>query len=605
MNEKFELSTVENLLSEAKLEKLKEICCNEDNRLKVIESSMEIFKSVFTHFLEHKTSDEDRDVIKHLYSYLAEVANAKDMVYAVLEYLDPSSDLDAFDLLMPCLTIICRKTLKTDIKHIRNTIGMSLSSITYYGESINMPNYESAPSSQPNSDESKLYRFMDTAVSLASTILKDLLDQKADEARDFSGVIREFFAFGAELLCLLVNLDMDKLLYVEVDRSSRNRAPSYNQPYKENFDLTILKDGDSCGERVVDILLQTHSACHLLNDTSWSSLVDWSDADEHAVKRLQSRGCLFYLLIVCKLKCKRFPKIFTSKYIFCRCLPSISSMVKSQHTPCIYKALKLCHSLVDGIEPVSLVLSDFKKNEIKEMLSVLSKVAYDNPSTSVRSDSIRLIAVLLERFQWLDRFILLKDLLLQSEHAGIISYLTVYLKDKIQQVLRQNSPTSSSPAYQHFLRHVGMMEILDFIYELPGGHECDILVHYPRITASLSLLTILVKLDVNDETNILQRVSSIEKNYLSPLINGLNLSKMQMDEEIRKARSESLEEQQTQMEINGSSLISLPVEERVQILQGTICQFEMMQFNCVTVQQHIDDRTTKKNRRVHRSSCVQ
>ena len=41
--------------------------------------------------------------------------------------------------------------------------------------------------------------------------------------------------FGAELLCLLVNLDMDKLLYVEVDRSSRNRAPSYNQPYKENF----------------------------------------------------------------------------------------------------------------------------------------------------------------------------------------------------------------------------------------------------------------------------------------------------------------------------------------------------------------------------------
>ena len=35
---------------------------------------------------------------------------------------------------------------------------------------------------------------MDTAVSLASTILKDLLDQKADEARDFSGVIREFFA---------------------------------------------------------------------------------------------------------------------------------------------------------------------------------------------------------------------------------------------------------------------------------------------------------------------------------------------------------------------------------------------------------------------------
>ena len=66
---------------------------------------MEIFPVVMNHYLNNETTSEQVEVIADVLLQITRLSRGREILISILEFVDPMYDLNAFEMVAPCLKI--------------------------------------------------------------------------------------------------------------------------------------------------------------------------------------------------------------------------------------------------------------------------------------------------------------------------------------------------------------------------------------------------------------------------------------------------------------------------------------------------------------------
>lgn len=377
-------------------------------------------------------------------------------------------------------------------------------------------------------------------------------------------------------------------LNVEIDFKE-----SYNTECPENGEQLVA---DVC-RKVVSIILKIHSAWKLYTTVKWKLLLDKQQrisSEEEDKKLQQSKACLFYLMLAQENELDSFPQVIDPVYAFILSVPCIATLLHSKNPPTNHQGLSLCRCTCNRLEELSLRISDIsqilscKKNPVYDVFNHSCSIALHCPSKTLRQRATQLITKLLDKFIWKDRCHIVLTLLQTVTHSGLLGYLIGYYKDKMSEVLKEDSPEESKV----FLRQDNSTKFMDIILSLPHRSETDLLEEYDRLMASLNCLRFIFLRDKKKQTLVWERKRSIEKDFISELICGLNLSRMHFKDEM-KLIDQKKKGKDGNRQSNNLGLSSFPSENRRSVIQSALYSFDMMQGVCSRLQQILDETLTE------------
>ncbi|XP_013380309.1 glomulin isoform X1 [Lingula anatina] len=290
-------------------------------------------------------------------------------------------------------------------------------------------------------------------------------------------------------------------------------------------------------------------------------------------------SCFAYLLFCENVGIDKFPSVFTHPYVFESNIVFMCVMMHKTHSVVIEKGVALAETLVKRIpkgewEPEILESKDFAI-----FVDYITRVLINCPVQDLRSRALKLIPIIVSRFNAYGRSQCLFLMLNKAARPGHQGYIIQLIKDEIHANLQSPSPSEafSARALQKFYNLV-------FAFPEEGPHT-DLLSQSDRVMAVLNFFRYLILRDPShvNVTGIWNVVDQIEKVYIAPLLHGFKMSKNHIEAELkmmqqglynRKVRDDKGAD--VGIAIAGTLLPSMPKSQKMQVLQVGLNTFEMM-----------------------------
>jgi len=584
-------SVLTNFSSEnGSLRNLYGLCKLKENKAEVLENSMELFKVLMNHYLTNETSLEDIEYIQKCFDFLVEIESPKVMVYSIMDFIIPQYDLEAFYLVFPYLKTVCLKLLIIDEKYDDFILEKAFSQIIYYSGSLNMPNYSSVcnnPGSKPD------YKYQESIIFKFIQNCTDFVDEILDVSSNLCKKVKKIvFIFCADLMRILCEIDFDG----ELKRKASSK--SITTPYKKEKvqpKVGNLKAVNSSGYRVVKRLVRMFSRLEanwsLLHKNSWKKFLDEGLCNEEDLisRRHFASGCFFYFIINCNINIEYFPQIIQHKFRLYSVLPSIYTMLNSDVAAIQYKGIQLSLFTFSNIENLELVNSqvcellskDFgdEFDVICKLLMRLSCLALlgDKYFKCITSQVIRMIPIIINKFQWSDRYNFIYMFLKDCENSSVVDFIISYYKDKIHEILSVNCLNEE---HKRFISTSNTDKIFEKIFELPENYEFLLLQYHHRFMAALNLVYYLLRRDTNNLTGILNKINQIEKSFISPIILSLQTTQKLVDESHNKEAAGERANIKSREELERYDHMNMMVENN--------SIFDLLFETCISVNQLIE-----------------
>jgi len=308
-----------------------------------------------------------------------------------------------------------------------------------------------------------------------------------------------------------------------------------------------------------------------------------------------SVAVLYYLILAEHIQLNEVPCIYSPLYIFQRCLYLIVLLMKYSEELVVHKGLLLANAVLAMLSDGSVPCDVLESPTHREFVESLSKVMIYCEVEDFRKSAVLVLRNYLFKFDAKGQYLLMSNLAAAVNHAGILGYLTMLLKDMIINALN----TAVMPPY--FTGKI-LYDLISKYCSLEHGAETDLVENVDQIVSALNLIRFLALRDRENRTGMWDYVEYLEKSLLQPVRVGLKLSRahyklklQDLEEEKKVVRNDKgfINKSDVIITVGGQQLPNLPHENKVAVIMSALNAFDLMESLLIRVDECIDSGRSK------------
>jgi hypothetical protein len=308
-----------------------------------------------------------------------------------------------------------------------------------------------------------------------------------------------------------------------------------------------------------------------------------------------SVAVLYYLILAEHIKLNEVPCVYSPLYVFQRCLYLIVLLMKYSEELIVHKGLLLTNAVLAVLSEGSVPCSVLESPIHREFVESLSKIMIYCEVEDFRKSAVLALRKYLFKFDVKGQYLLMSNLATAVNHAGILGYLTMLLKDMIINAL-------NSAVMPPYFRGKILYDLISKYCSLEHGAETDLVENVDQIVSALNLIRFLALRDRENRTGMWDYVEFLEKSLLEPLREGIKLSRAHY-----KLKLKDLEEEKKVVmngkglnnksdviiTVGGQQLPNLPNENKVAVIMSALNAFDLMESLLTRVSECIDSGPSK------------
>ena len=308
-----------------------------------------------------------------------------------------------------------------------------------------------------------------------------------------------------------------------------------------------------------------------------------------------SVAVLYYLILAEHIQLSKVPCVYSPLYIFQRCLYLIVLLMKYSEDLVVHKGLLLANAVLAMLSEGSVPCDVLESPTHREFVESLSKVMIYCEVEDFRKSAVLVLRNYLFKFDAKGQYLLMSNLATAVNHAGILGYLTMLLKDMIINALN----TAVMPPY--FTGKV-LYDLISKYCSLEHGAETDLVENVDQIVSALNLIRFLALRDRENRTGMWDYVEFLEKSLLQPVRVGLKLSRahyklklQDLEEEKKVVKKDKgfINKSDVIITVGGQQLPNLPHENKVAVITSALNAFDLMESLLIRVDECIDSGRSK------------
>ncbi|XP_015189297.1 PREDICTED: glomulin-like [Polistes dominula] len=297
----------------------------------------------------------------------------------------------------------------------------------------------------------------------------------------------------------------------------------------------------------------------------------------------------FYLLIEEKFWVK-LPQVYHPYYIFESGIFLVGYLVDRHHIKLIKKAFIFIEVLLKRLKKMSVGPNALELEIYTHLLEKIVKVMVYCESYEERKRASSIFEkYILYAFNMEARYSIILHLYYRSHHSGVLGLVTGLVKTSIIESLQ------TTPRCTYFFGN-NLESLLKHACNLAHGSATDLIEISDEIIAGLNLLRFLIIRDRSNETGIWDMINTLEKNFLKPLRQGIDLSKAHWRTKIKDLEEVKNNKFHISNEIEGTNVIltvgnqnlpAMPVEQKLQISHQILCGLDVMESLLIRIDECI------------------
>uniref|UniRef100_A0A1B0GC63 non-specific serine/threonine protein kinase n=1 Tax=Glossina morsitans morsitans TaxID=37546 RepID=A0A1B0GC63_GLOMM len=229
----------------------------------------------------------------------------------------------------------------------------------------------------------------------------------------------------------------------------------------------------------------------------------------------------YYMILVEEIDKGKVYLVYNPMFVFESSLYLAHELMSSDEPPLQQKGLKLVECLLKQLGNSEIPAVFLEIDLYKSFCQTLCNLVAYSSVTYMRQTGVRILRQYILQFDDEGKYSVLKNLMRSVRHHGITGYLAIIYKDLVANALA-NPAISQLPKTLsgHDFRTIFERHICC----LANGVETDILEYSDKIISSLNALRFSALKDYSNLTGFWNFIDDLNKNYLRPLREALNLS---------------------------------------------------------------------------------
>ncbi|KAI9583700.1 hypothetical protein GQX74_005448 [Glossina fuscipes] len=315
----------------------------------------------------------------------------------------------------------------------------------------------------------------------------------------------------------------------------------------------------------------------------------------------------YYMILVEGIDKDKIYLVYNPMFVFESTLYLAHELMGNDEPPLQQKGLKLVDCLLKQLGNAEIPAVFLEIDLYKSFCQTLCNLVAYSSLTYLRQTGVRILRQYILQFDDEGKYSVLKNLMRSVRHHGITGYLAIIYKDLVANALTNPaiSQLPSTLSGQHFRtifeRHICC---------LANGVETDILEYSDKIISSLNALRFFALKDYTNLTGFWNFIDDLNKNYLRPLREALNLSiahyksELKHIENVTDAKEEV--EQREQLELLDISIanekssrikhdLELNRQQKMCILNQNLCTFDLITSLLARVTECIENPSLRPN----------
>ena len=527
-------------LSQGQYQRVKNVILDRNNIATVKEKGMEIITEVCLHLNDDGTvwSAEMEECCEFSLLMVAQLSNPKEVLLSLQEQVDLFGESSRFKiLLLPFQAVLLRLPDKKC-----NLLNMTLATIGEHVKHLPGPD------------------IFDTLLEGDERLLLDT-EPRVQCISDIYEALAEFytpFLKPVSLRFLQKSPDEDPALNVRRQVLKKNILNIMGEPLA-SMDLHAGQSGSSSLLRVAAEKLVMHLS-YVCGD--FFSLCA-NAAASHSSEDIPV-ATIFYLIFGEQLHCSSIPQVYTPGFIIHSIQPYANLLLNSFNPLQVHKGLLLTRGIFTRIEDASLSSTLLDHPVHLDTLLALVNIAIKCTEKEFKVMAIDLFRPLLNKFQLDARYIFLRSLLSNVNHAGVKGFLINLIKDNVGVCLNTQSP---------FFLQDKLSALLPLIWHLPHGVETDLLENMDPIMGALNLARFLLLRDKTNTSGFADHLNMFDADFLQPLAKGLSLSRAHYELELNNLKMGKM------MDADGllRSSSQMSCENQIPVFQMALNSFDLLE----------------------------
>lgn len=293
----------------------------------------------------------------------------------------------------------------------------------------------------------------------------------------------------------------------------------------------------------------------------------------------------YYMVIVEGVTIDRVPKVYAPLYVLESGIYLVTELLSQPDPPLHYRGLLLGKSLLRQLQDEIIPAVQLELTVHKTFCHALCNVVGYSSQQHIRQLGVAVLRSYILQFDDEGKYVILHNLLHCVQHTGISGYLAVTYKDLVANslVLPNETPLPTFYTGDDF-RSI----LLQHICKLSNGAETDFIEQSDRIISSLNTLRFFALNDLENRTGFWDFVDVIERDFLTPMRDGLHLSAAHYKAELLRIESGLDEadeaEERARLKLLNVNIRNMPSQEdfaldrkrKMEILNQNLCALDLM-----------------------------
>jgi hypothetical protein len=304
-----------------------------------------------------------------------------------------------------------------------------------------------------------------------------------------------------------------------------------------------------------------------------------------------SIAVLYYLILAERIQLNEAPCVYSPLYIFQESLYLVVVLLKHSEELVVRKGLLLANAVLalvsEGSVPYDLLESPVHRAFVESLSEVMIYCDVEN----YRKSAVLTLRSYLFKFDIKGQYLLMLNIPTVVNHAGVIGYLIMILKDMIIKTLDSDI---TSP----YLTGKTLYDLISEYCSLLHGAETDLIENADQIVSALNLIRFLALRDRENKTGMWDYVGVMEESMLEPLRKGIRLSRAHYNMELKDLEEEKrnavlndkglTSKSDVTITVGGQQLPNLPYENKVAVIMSALNAFDLMESLLSRVNECID-----------------
>ncbi|XP_043477746.1 glomulin [Leptopilina heterotoma] len=301
----------------------------------------------------------------------------------------------------------------------------------------------------------------------------------------------------------------------------------------------------------------------------------------------------YYYLLTKESLIENIPQVYDLEYILHNCFYLAYVFLEKTEPIFVSKGLSLIESIIDRPEKYSLSQQTLEFSVHSKLFSCLTQVIIYCESDKERKRALKIFKSYIDLFTIQARYQVLLQLYKVTKHSGLLSLISVIVKDSVIMCLERNPPLN------YFLGS-NLHSLLSIVCNLQHGSATDLIEIAEEIIAALNLLRFLSIRDSENVTGFWNYVENLEKYYLKDLRTGIDLSRAHwklklndLNEEKNLSKSKKAEIDNVTVTVGGENLSMLPISEKIKFTHQALNALDMIEIVLIRVNECLENHRLK------------